>query len=465
MTESLVARLLASWKPPHIADPLRRSGLWYSFVDGLFAMSMVGLLETHAMAALISLHASKFELALMGSLPLFLSAFVQLATPYVSAHIHSRKRIVVASVLTQSCCLLLLSVTGYLGVRYAPLLFVLLYAAYAMSGSFGAGVWSSWFADLMPPEIRGQYCAWRNRYFSIAQVSVGLLSGVVVHAITHDHTPAWPIFMTIILVAMLCRLASSVCLVKQYEPPLSYQPVARDFTYLDFLLKAPTSNFARFTIFVGLIHGATAVSGPFFSKYFLSDLHLPYATFAFITNAHLIGMLLFLPFWGKIADRFGNWLVVRVAATGIALIPLPYLFLAHPFWLWWLGFGAGALWSGFGLATFNYLLDTVTPPRRVRCTAYMGATVGFCVFAGGMAGGWLAYHLPPLWFWKYSAQTLFAFSALLRLIVVAIFVGFGLVREIRNVKPVNPAEIFAEFPGVRLSLDFVRNTYRALRRI
>ncbi|MCX7848562.1 MAG: MFS transporter [bacterium] len=464
MNASLFARLFASWKPPHIADPARRVGLWYSFLDGLCAMAMVGLLETHAMAALISLHASKFELALMGSLPLFLSALVQLVTPAVSAKVHSRKRIVLWSVWTQCICLFLLAFTGY--VAHAPaLVFVLLYAAYAMSGSFGAGVWSSWFADLMPAEIRGQYCAWRNRYFSIAQVSVGLLSGMIVHRITHGLTPHWKDFMAILLTALVCRVCSSVCLAKQYEPPLTFQPVVRDFTYLDFLLKAPTSNFARFTLFVGLIHGATAVSGPFFSKYFLSDLHLPYATFAFVTNAHLIGTLLFLPFWGKVADRYGNWWVVRVAATGIALIPVPYLWLAHPFWLWWLGFAAGALWSGFGLATFNYLLDTVTPPRRVRCSAYLGATVGFCVFAGGMAGGWLAYHLPPLWFWRYSAQTLFALSALLRLAAVAVFVGFGLVREIRHVKPVSPAEIFAEFPGVRLSLDFVRNTYRALRRI
>lgn len=465
MNETFFARVIAGWKPPHIADPARRSGLWYSFADGLLGMSMVGLLETHAMAALISLDATKFELALMGSLPLFLSAFVQLASPYVSAHIHSRKRIVLGSVWMQCLCLLLLALTGYTAPGLAAILFVALYSAYAMSGSFGAGVWSSWLGDLIPQEIRGRYMAWRNRYFSIAQVSVGLLSGMIVHRISHGGTPAWVVFMCVILSALVCRIFSSWCLYKQYEPPLTYLPMARDFNYLDFLLKAPTSNFARFTIFVALIHGATAVSGPFFSKYFLKDLHLPYATFAFITNAHLIGMLLFLPFWGKIADRYGNWLVVRVTAIGIGAVPLPYLFLSHPVWLWWLGFAAGALWSGFGLATFNYLFDTVTPPRRVRCSAYLGATVGFCVFAGGMSGGWLAYHLPPMWFWQFATQTLFAFSAVLRLIVVAIFVGFGLVREIRNVKPIDPADIFAEFPGVRLSLDFVRNTYRALRRI
>ncbi len=464
MQENFFARLVAGWKPPHIADPARRSGLWYSFADGMLGMSMVGLLETHVMAALISLQASKFQLALMGSLPLFLSALVQLAAPRVSAHVHSRKHVVVGSVWMQCACLLMLAMAGYAAPGWAPLLFVALYAMYAMSGSFGAGIWSSWLADLLPQDIRGQFMAWRNRYFSIAQVSVGLLSGAIVHRVAHG-TPAWVIFMCVILTALACRIASSVCLCKQYEPPLSFQPTARDFSYLDFLLKAPTSNFARFAIFVALLHGATAISGPFFSAYFLKSLRLQYGTFAFITNAHLIGMLLFMPFWGKIADRYGNWLVVRVTAIGIGLVPLPYLALTHAFWLWWLGFAAGALWSGFGLATFNYLLDTVTPPRRVRCSAYMGATVGFCVFTGGMSGGWLAYHLPPLLFWETGYQTLFALSAVLRLGVAAVFVGFGLVREIRNVKPANPAEIFAEFPGVRLSLDFVRNTYRALRRI
>jgi MFS family permease len=328
----------------------------------------------------------------------------------------------------------------------------------------GGSVWTSWMADMVPHDIRGRFFAWRNRYFSICQVTAGIASGYVMQHYAGPHPP-WVSYMALYVVAAVIRFFSGLALWAQYEPPLNFMPTPRDFTYVEFLSKAPTSNFARFTIFVALVHGTTAIAGPFFNVYFLKELHIPHATFAMIVNGNLIGTLLFLPFWGKVGDRHGNWFVTRVTAFGIAALPLPYLFLTSPTWLWILNFAAGALWCGFGLATFNYLLEAVTPQRRVRCAAYMAATVGFAVFIFGLFGGWLATVLPPLLFWPSGYQTLFAVSALLRFAAVGVIVGFDLIREIRNVKPVDPSEVLAEFPGVRLTLDFARNAYRLFRRI
>jgi MFS family permease len=441
-----------------------RRALWFSFGDGLCAVAMIALVETHGVAALLSLGASKFEVALLGSIPLLFSALVQLGAPIAAALITSRKRVVIGAVAGQCVCLLLVAGCGFIGHGMAPLLFVLFYALYAMSGSFGTGIWSSWMGDLIPPDVRGRYIAWRSRYFSLAQVLVGVLSGYVVQRIAGG-IPTWQVFAVVYLVATACRVGSVVCLARQHDPSLTFTPVARDFTYAQFLGKATSSNFTRFVIFVALLHGATALSGPFFSVYFLRHLQLPYSTFALIVNANLIGTLLLLPFWGRIADRYGNWFVVRTAATGAALIPLLYLFFTHPVWLWSLGFCAGVLWSALGLATFNYVLDAVTPPRRVRCAAYMGTTVGFAVCAFGLLGGWLVNYMQPLLFWSSGLQTLFALSAVLRLAVVGVFVGLGLVREVRPVTPVSLRQLFTAFPTVRVPIDFARYTYRVLRRI
>jgi MFS family permease len=464
MLFTAVKRFAASWRPLHIEDGTMRHALWFSFADGIFAVAMIALVETHGVAALLSLGASKFEIAMLGSIPLLFSALIQLLTPLIAVLMTSRKHVVMGAVIGQCVCLLLVASCGYVGGVVAPLLFVLFYALYAMSGSVGVGVWSSWMGDLIPQDIRGRYFAWRSRYFSIAQVVIGISSGYLVQQISGG-LPTWQIFAVIYFVATAFRVGSVICVAKQHEPPLTFQPVARDFTYAAFLRKAPSSNFSRFVIFVALIHGTAALSGPFFSVYFLTHLHLPYGTFAFVVNAHLIGTLIMLPFWGRIADHYGNWLVVRVTTIGAALIPLPYLFLTSPVWLWLLGFAAGALWSAFGLATFNYVLDAVTPQRRIRCAAYMGTTVGFSVCAFGLLGGWLAMRVHPLLAWSSGYQTLFAISAALRLSVVGLFLGFGLIREIRDVQPVALSRIFDAFPGVRVPIDFARYTYRVLRRI
>jgi hypothetical protein len=53
----------------------------------------------------------------------------------------------------------------------------------------------------------------------------------------------------------------------------------------------------------------------------------------------------------------------------------------------------------------------------------------------------------------------------MRCTVFCIFVGFGLVKEIREVHPVRIRDVMGQFPGVQLSIGFARTVYRALRRI
>ncbi len=425
---------------------------------------MSGLMVTHGAAALVSLNATQFEIALFGSLPLVLSAAIQLGVPYISAYITSRKALIIVSVWTQTFFTVLVGLSGYYIPQLAPHMFVIFFTLYATTGSLGAGVWTSWMADLVPDDIRGRYFAWRNTYLSIIQVSVGIVSGMLMQYYAGPQ-PGWLVFMVVFMISAVSRFFSGIMLLRQYEPPLTYKPVAKDFTYMEFLLKAPTSNFARFTLFIALVHGATAIAGPFFSPYFLKDLQMPYLDYSLVSNANLVGMLIFLPFWGRIADKYGNWFVLKVSAFGIALVPIPYMFLYSFNAMWILGFGAGVLWSAFGLSSFNYLLDAVTPQRRIRCSAYMTATIGFSVFLFGMSGGWIIYHLQPLWFWHSSYQTLFLISTAMRLGVVIPFVGFGLVREIREVHPLHFGDVMSQFPGVQLSTGMVRNVFRALRRI
>jgi len=455
MLRASLTALLESWHPPRVGDATARRALWFSFADGVCSVAVIALLDTHGMAALLSLRASDFMVAMLPTLALFLASLVQLATPYVSAHLNARKPLSCACVVGQVICLVLLGLAGWTRPAAAPLVFVLIYALYSMSGNFGSAVWISWIGDLVPEQVRGRMFAWRSRCFSIAQVSVGVLSGIIVKQFLGPDK-SWVVFMSVFMVAAFFRLVAFFCLVRQHEPPLTFKPASHDFTYLDFILKARTSNFSRFTIFIALIHGGTAIAGPFFAKYYLTVLKIPYDTFALIVNAYLIGMLVFLPFWGRISDRYGNWLVVKITAVAIALFPLPYLFFTSPVVLWFLGFFAGVAWSGFSLANFSYQLDTVTPPRRVRCAAYMSVTVGFAVFACGLLGGWLVDQLPPLLWWNSNYQTLFALSSIVRMTVIAFFLGFSLVHEIRSVKPVTIKGLITELPGIRLVLDIFR---------
>jgi len=101
---------------------------------------------------------------------------------------------------------------------------------------------------------------------------------------------------------------------------------------------------------------------------------------------------------------------------------------------------AGFVWSGFSLASANFIFDAVTPPKRARCVAYQGLVNGFFVFTGSLAGGVAALHLPHsfsfgAWTWSptFILPVIFLISGFIRLIAAGI-----LLREFREVRPVEP---------------------------
>lgn len=459
---------LEGWHLPAEADAPTRDVFRKTLYEGLCAVVMLGLVETNAAAAMVGLNATAMQLALLGSAPLLLSALAQLATPYSASFVPRRKHFVIGGIILQGAMIALASVSGFIGKKGSPLganLFLAFFALYAMSGGMGSGVWASWMADIVPQDVRGRFFALRNRLVGVVQIIAGLSSGLIVTTISGGR-PLWGAFAAMFVMAGFTRFGSAWFLSRVHEPHQTVRPPARDFTYVEFLRKTPTSNFARFVLFVALIHGTTAISGPFFAPYFLKDLHLreQYWLYAVINNAGLIGTLVFLPFWGRMADRHGNRIVLMFSAIGIALTPLPYLFVHSAPLLWLAGFLGGVAWSGFGLSSFNYVFEAVTPPRRIRCFSYLGATTGFAVFVLGMCGGLLVPHLPVLPHCISKYQTIFAISAAMRIAVVLSFIS--VIREVRTVvEPADALDIFFEMPGIRPARDITSNLFRALRRM
>jgi MFS family permease len=106
----------------------------------------------------------------------------------------------------------------------------------------------------------------------------------------------------------------------------------------------------------------------------------------------------------------------------------------------------GFVWSGFSLASANFLFDAVTPPKRARCVAYQGLVNGFFTFLGSLAGGYAAIHLPGRfslgpWTWEpaFILPVIFLISGLIRLIATSILLTKF--KEVRPVEPIGNGEL------------------------
>jgi MFS family permease len=447
-----------------------RSALRYSFTDGVLSCVMAAQMEVFAVPALIALGAGSVWVGVLAGLAALASAAAQVRSPRIIAEAPSRRDHVVRFVRLQVlACLAFATVFCWprgcgwpLDRRLAIAVAVAAFAGYSVSQSISSAAWASWMADIVPRSSRGKYFSWRGRWMTLIYGALTLGTGFLLHFVWGDDKTVIPltVFGVMFLVAGVSRLGASYCQARQFEPPQRERVPAEDFTYWQFLRKLGESNFANFTVALAVFSGAANLTGPFLQVYLLDDLHYGYGDYAMLPVASLVATVLMLPFWGRVADRWGNMLVVRICVLVISFIPLVYLGTPR-YWLFIFGWVVGgAAWSGLNLAAFNYVMDTATPRRRVRCFAYMYATRGIGVALFMFGGGPAAELLPPLF--GYRMQSLFLLSVALRLAAAVVLVSF--VREVAARPQAQAMELVYELPAVRPTMEFLRYLARPFTR-
>ena len=436
-----------------VSAEVHRKALIFSLFDGIFANIMLGLVETFGIAAAVFLKAPAMAIALLGSLPLFLSSLGQLVIPYITNPETGRKRYVLRGTTTQSLFLLCVALSGYLPERIRSWAYVTCFALYGFSGNVISGFWIAWMGDLVPQRVRGRHFAWRNRIFSITQLICVLIAGIISRRYT-TNTAHWSLFATIFLAASLARFISSGMIYRQYEPPVAETGnLKRKSSLFD-----QPRPFLFYCFSAALIQGSVALAGPFFNVWYIRDLHFDYFSLSAVTIATVLGTIVSLPFWGKIADAFGNRTVIMITVFLIATVPLPYIASSKPWHIGILNFYTGVCWSGYNLCNFNYLLAAAGSQRTEKSVSLAVATTGIVNFIFSIIGGALATRLPQLF--AYRLHSLFLLSSIMRFIVFGLFI-------IRYPKyePETGASLnrFFQIPGYRAGLGLLRNTFRAFR--
>jgi MFS family permease len=143
------------------------------------------------------------------------------------------------------------------------------------------------------------------------------------------------------------------------------------------------------------MNAAVGISSPFFTVYMLRDLRLSYLEFTALSGASVIAQYLMLSTWGRIADVYGNRLILIVTSVSLPVIPLLWLLSDNFWWLVVFQVLSGLSWSGFTLATGNMLYELVPRSRRAAYVAFHNVGTAAGVFAGAMIGAALALVLPP----------------------------------------------------------------------
>ncbi|MDD2715348.1 MAG: MFS transporter [Candidatus Wallbacteria bacterium] len=411
-----------------------------SVVEGSACSIMDGCGQRYMIPYALALGAQNREIGFLSSFPSILGAVSQLITIRMLGKF-SRRKLLFFSVFSQALMWLMMIFAGY-RYYYCPHgsmeiinLLTVIYTLLALFGSMLTPAWNSWMNDIVPKN-RGRYFGKRNQIVGLVAMVSMLFAGLFMDVFKKNHL-FWG-FAGLFAVSFLARTVSALLFLIQYEPPFR-QEKGSFFSFRDFLLRIYENNFGRFVVFVSLIGFSTMISAPFFSVYMLNELQMSYTGYTAVVLASSLTNMIFMPAWGKFADRYGNFMVMRICGILVAIVPLLWLVspqvhsilpsLVVPVLVLIEGF-SGIAWAGFSLANGNYIFEAVTRQKLAICVAYFNIIYSIGVFAGGMLGGYLGNMGIRL----SGSGLLFVFliSGFARLATYLLMIGR--IREVRIVK-------------------------------
>jgi MFS family permease len=445
---SLLSRFRSMMTPPDggdIAGLCRRTRALSVWEGSLWAV-MWGCADSYLAPFALFLGAGSFVLAFVGSGPVLITALSQLAGVHLLDRLGRRKPIILAGIGIQSLTLMPLFLLPLLLPSGGIAALVVCVTVYFFSLGLTIPPWMSLLGDVVEPEQRGSYFSGRTRINMLMMGTALMLAGVIAHRWERAGFTAVG-FGFLFGIALLARLTSMIFMKHHYEAPLVTREEDGAFSFRDFLRDPRHANYARFTFTIALMNGTANIAGPFFAVYMLRDLQWSYLLFTINMLTFLAAQTLFVRWWGAISDRHGNRAVLVATSCLLPFLPFQWVFSTNYFFLLFAQVVSGATWSGFNLATINFIYDSIPQTHRARALGYYSAINGLFSFLGAVViGAFIAEYAP-------SSFTVGLIEITLTSSLPMVFVVSGLVRgiaaaimlpqfsEVREVEPISTTRI------------------------
>lgn len=251
--------------------------------------------------------------------------------------------------------------------------------------SIGGQAWTNWMADLVPERCRGRYFARRNRYGFIVILLTSLVIGLVLDVFRNPSIDQFmepltrltglpPLIVVISAIMAVAAISGTIdiqCFHRVDEPPLKTRP--RQSLMSKLSGPAMDSEFRRYLTYASVWSFAQNFSGTFWWVYMLDFLsrmentghkawwidHKYMMAYLPLACGYQIGLVITLPIWGKIVDRFGKKTTWFVSSTLHTISWLPWLFISPGMvqWLILTQIVGGMLGGGQDISNFNMALS------------------------------------------------------------------------------------------------------------
>ncbi len=169
-----------------------------------------------------------------------------------------------------------------------------------ISANIGAAAWMPLLTELIPSPLRGRFFGRMRRNFQV----VSLILIVLIGWFMGEAPPIWKFYIIFVVLLTMAALRPLLLLRLPTTPPTRTGP--RESIIANILRPIKDKNFRDFLLFWACLTLTVNMGRPFTVPFLKEDLQFPSSITAYASAALVLGMVISLLPWGKVADRFGN---------------------------------------------------------------------------------------------------------------------------------------------------------------
>jgi MFS family permease len=339
-----------------------------SFGDGIFA-TMFATLTSGVFLTGFALYLGMdvTAIGLLAAIP-YAATLFQLPVSVASTRRGNQKPIAIGNAFAGRLLWLLILAAGLLPIispaqRVAIVLGLVFFSHACISVSYVA--WLSWMSDLVPATQLGRFFGTRNMLNGAAGMMTMVGFGWLLGRMTSPpNQHAGLGFAVVFMAAAFFGMTSIGFMRRVVQPPPLHNSTPSTLNLLRASLRS--SNFRRFLAYDTAWSFSVFFASPFFTLYFLRELHFSYTFVAVIGMLAALADLVAMRLWGVVSDRIRNRTVIRTCSAVAVFLPLLWTFARPGDRLFPIGLNivGSFFWAGITLCTNNMVLRMASRTDR-----------------------------------------------------------------------------------------------------
>ncbi|WML49505.1 MFS transporter [Neobacillus sp. PS3-34] len=336
----------------------------YSLYNGIASTVSTNAVNGYIpLFALSVLGASNQQMGLITSLPSIIGMLALIPGTIWLNLVQSKKHFVVVSTFLTRLIFMFILFVPFLAHAYAAWVLVILIGLLNFPGALSGLSWQSMIGDLIEEKRRGVFFSTRNRWGAITAMAVTFLTGFFLQQF--DKNKAFP--YQILLAAGFVFALLEVFYLMKHQLPAAKQEPSGEKEKKSFSLKVFSYKpYLSFLICALLFNFGAQMAWSLFSIYHIREAHATALWFSLFSVTNQCAQIVSIKWWAKAADRWGNTMVLFVAAAGMATAPVLTILSTNLVYITAINLWIGLFVSGTNLLLFNQLLKA--SPEKNRTT-------------------------------------------------------------------------------------------------